>query len=333
MVTVNQSFNGAARINRAQNIADKSLEKLSSGLRINRAQDDAAGLSISEKLRTQVKGLNQAAQNIQDAINIVRIGEEGTAGLFPIIQRMRELVVQAANSTRGPDELSAIQGEIDEIRALAIEAFEIARGARLDFDGDPMDRRLDFQVGANHGETITVDYNPLRDTLIKFIVQTYGFEDLAASPYQDFAERRFGDPLPQPTDLVPDPLPGFGSFPPGTTFAQAFPKQVIVDPFSEQNVARSFDVLDSNFGELKQHVAYLGAMNNTLAHQLEVAMSGKENQAAAESRIRDVDMASEMSERMRALVIGNAAIAMAGQANFTGQTVLQLVRGDLITGS
>lgn len=330
MVTLNNTFDAARRMNVAMNAADRSLEKLSSGQRINRAADDAAGLSISEKLRTQVRGLHQASQNLQDAINIVRIGEEGTAGLFPILQRMRELVVQAANSTRSPEELGAIQGEIDEIRALAVTAFGLGKESRMDFDGNPSDRRLDFQVGANFGETITVDYNGLRDTLLSLVVQSYGFDDLVNSEFQDFAKARFGDPLPAGTDLVPNPLPGFGSFPPGTTYSQAFPKGIQVDPFSQANVDQAFNVIDTHFGGLKQQIAYLGSMENALTNQLNVAMSGGENQAVAESRIRDTDMASEMSERLRALVVGNAALAITALNNQKASNVLQLVRGDLI---
>src|SRR4051812_2776429 len=110
----------------------KSMEKLSSGKRVNGAADDAAGLSIAEGMRAQVLGSQQATRNIQDAINLVKIGEDGVAGLFPVMQRMRELIVQAANGSYTDQDRSSMQDEMDQLKNLIPQAFYVAHEARVD---------------------------------------------------------------------------------------------------------------------------------------------------------------------------------------------------------
>ncbi|WP_404459600.1 flagellin [Sutcliffiella horikoshii] len=139
----------------------KSMEKLSSGLRINRAGDDAAGLAISEKMRAQVKGLDMASKNAQDGISLVQTAEGALNETHDILQRMRELTVQAGNGTNEPEDLTAIQAEIASlIEEIGGEAGSKGISDRTQFNGkELLDGTLsvDFQIGANGGQQVTVD--------------------------------------------------------------------------------------------------------------------------------------------------------------------------------
>lgn len=136
---------------------NRAMERLSSGLRINRASDDAAGLAISEKLRAQVRGLQQASRNVLDGISLIQTAEGSLNETHSILQRVRELAVQAANDTLTSDERSNIQSEIDSLLA------EVDRiGTSTEFntkkllDGSSATTALNFQVGANTGQSIAV---------------------------------------------------------------------------------------------------------------------------------------------------------------------------------
>jgi flagellin len=137
----------------------KSVEKLSSGLRINRAADDAAGLAISEKLRSQVRGLNQAGRNAQDGISMVQTAEGALTEVHSMLQRIRELAVQYANGTTDSDSQASIQAEVDELQ-LAIG--DIASNTK--FNGVSLltgGASTDFQVGADQGQTLTVAFGDI----------------------------------------------------------------------------------------------------------------------------------------------------------------------------
>lgn len=133
-----------------------STEKLSSGFQINRAADDAAGLSISEKMRAQIKGLNQASTNAQDGISLVQTAEGALNETHSILQRMRELAVQASNGTETDDDREAIQDEIDQLTS---EIDRIASTTQFNtktlMDGDFKSTGIELQIGANEGQTMT----------------------------------------------------------------------------------------------------------------------------------------------------------------------------------
>jgi flagellin len=134
----------------------KSVEKLSSGLRINRAADDAAGLAISEKLRSQVRGLNQAGRNAQDAISMVQTAEGALNEVHSMLQRIRELAVQYANGTVDSDSQASIQSEVDELQSAISDI-----AAQTKFNGVDLltgGADVDFQVGADAGQTLTVTF-------------------------------------------------------------------------------------------------------------------------------------------------------------------------------
>jgi flagellin len=242
----------------------KSMEKLSTGSRINRAADDAAGLGISEKMRGQIRGLAQAQRNIQDGVSMVQTAEGNLDEVHSMLQRMRELAVQYKNATTSTDGKAAIQDEVD---ALLSEIDRI--GTTAEFNGVKLlnaDSSVTFQVGANDSETITVATISLG-------------EEVVAASFTSLA---------------------------GAT--------VLAD-------------LDDAIDNVSSARASFGAVQNRLEHTLQAQAVYQENLVAAESRIRDVDMAEEMVTMTKHQIISQAGQAMLAQANQTPQSVLQLLRG------
>ncbi|WP_404427557.1 flagellin Hag [Ureibacillus chungkukjangi] len=160
------ALNTHRQLNTAANAQSKSMEKLSSGLRINRAGDDAAGLAISEKMRGQIRGLDMASKNAQDGISLIQTAEGALNETHAILQRMRELTVQASNDTNNGDDRGALQKEMDELIK------EIDRiGDQTEFNtaklltgsgGNSSDGTFKFQIGANDTQTLTLTINSMK---------------------------------------------------------------------------------------------------------------------------------------------------------------------------
>ncbi len=248
----------------------KSMEKLSSGFRINRAGDDAAGLSISEKMRGQIRGLNQASRNSQDAISLIQTAEGALNESHAILQRMRELVVQGGNgATLEAEDLTAINAEITQLNG---ELDGIA--SRTEFNGKTL---LDgsftntFQIGANVGQQLTL-------TLATAMSST-----------------------------------GLG-----------------INGIAPDGTSAQFDIdialVDAAINTVSTTRSTLGANQNRLEHTIKNLDNASENLQAAESRIRDVDMAKEMMEFTKQNILQQASTAMLAQANQAPQGVLQLLR-------
>jgi flagellin len=320
MLSLSPSVDMAPRIAKANMAVEKSTERLSTGLQVNRAADDAAGLNISEHMRSEIRGSNQAAANIQDAIHVVQIGEDGVGGLFPVMQRIRELIVEAGNATKSPSDLAAIQTEIDQIKNQMPAAFEVAHQFNIMLTVPPNQRILTFQVGADAGQTETVDYNALHKVLQNFAIDAFGYKELYNSPYQTQLQNQFGSPLPLPTDVAPAPLAPL-------TYDQAFPKKLLVNPNTPLNMSTSFSVADAALTGLVGQAGYLGAQHNRLEHQLNNVTNYSINVAKSESQIRNTDMASEMTALTRSQIMQNAATALVGQANTRPETLLRLIKG------
>lgn len=257
--------------------AGKSMEKLSSGLRINRAGDDAAGLAISEKMRSQIRGLDQGSRNAQDGISMIQTAEGGLAEVHDILQRMRELAVQASNDTNVDVDRTALN---DEFTQLGEEIERIKDKSQFNkqnlFDasaGDAGDGKVNLQVGANDGDLIELD------------LATAGI-DL--------------------TDVV--------------TNVQA------EDITDYTNAQSALAAVETEIASVSSGRSYLGAMQNRLEHTIKNLDNASENLTAAESRIRDVDMAKEMMSFSKNNILSQAAQAMLAQANSQPQGVLQLLR-------
>lgn len=221
----------------------KNLEKLSSGYRINRAGDDAAGLAISEKMRGQIRGLEMAQKNAQDGISLIQTAEGALTETHAILQRMRELAVQAANDTNVTADRDAIQAEID---ALVSEINRIAGNTEFNtqnlLDGTFSGKK--FHIGANSGQSITVTIGTMNANAL------------------------------------------------GTTALKI--ANVKVDTVTNANAA--ITAIDKAIEQVSTERSKLGAIQNRLEHTINNLGATSENLTAAESRIRDVDMAKEMME-------------------------------------
>lgn len=266
------ALNAHRQLGMNQTGASKSMEKLSSGFRINRAGDDAAGLSISEKMRGQIRGLKQASRNAQDGISLIQTAEGALNETHSILQRMRELVVQAGNAgTLEDDDLAAIQAEITELND---ELDGIAD--RTEFNGKKLLNGAfseDFQIGANIGQQLEITINSG--------VNEEGFT----------AEHLTVD------GIVAD----------GTSF--------------DADVA----LVDAAIEKVSTARSNLGANQNRLEHTIANLDNARENLQAAESRIRDLDMAEEIMAFTKNNILQQAATAMLAQANMAPQSVLQLL--------
>ncbi|GBC98986.1 Flagellin [bacterium HR17] len=248
----------------------KVLEKMASGLRINRASDDAAGLAVSEKLRTQVRGLQVATDNAQHGISLVQTAEGALNEVHSILQRLRELAVQAANDHLTDSDRAQIQKEVDNLLAqLDYIGNTTQFNTKKLLSGSFASTPLTFQVGANAGEVVAITIatvNTAAMTLNGLSVATLG----AAS-----------------------------------------------------NAIVSIDQAISFVTDLR---ARLGAFQNRLERIVSNNNIANENQSAAESRIRDVDMAQAVIQLTRLQILQQTGVAALAQANAVPQTVLQLLR-------
>jgi flagellin len=255
-----EALNAHRQLTMTSNNISKSMERLSSGYRINRAADDAAGLAISEKLRGQIRGLGQAQRNAQDGVSLVQTAEGSLNEVHSMLQRVRELAVQYQNGTLSTSDKAAITAEATQLQS------EIERiGTSADFNGIKLlngASTISFQVGANDNDTISV------------------------------------------------------------TTASLGGKVGSID-VSQANAISAIDAAIGNVSSLRSS---FGAVQNRLEHTLNNLSTYQENLTASESRIRDVDMASEMVEFSKNQILQQAGTSMLAQANQAPQAVLSLLR-------
>jgi len=261
-----QAMNASRVLNVTSKQQSKSTEKLSSGYRINRAADDAAGLSISEKMRKQIRGLSRASTNAQDGISAVQTAEGALNEVHSMLQRMNELAVQAANGTNSSKDISSINSEITQLKT------EISRiGSTTDFNGKKM----------LAGSSVEIFVGYTNDDSNAISVEGVNLADVANA---------------------------IGSI----TDSDSAKEQL--DNISAQ--IESVSTMRSTFG----------AMQNRLEHTIDNLDNVVENVTAAESRIRDTDMADEMVKFSKNNILMEAGQAMLAQANQANQGVLSLLQ-------
>ncbi|MCR4954418.1 MAG: flagellin [Treponema sp.] len=258
----------------------KNMEKLSSGERINRAGDDASGLAVSEKMRSQIRGLNQASRNIQNGVSFIQTTEGYLQETTDILQRVRELAVQSANGIYSDEDRMQIQVEVSQLVA---EVDRIASQAQ--FNGLNMltgrfsntsDAVMQFQIGAN------VDQNT-RVFIGTMTAQSLGLKGVQGSD-----------------------------------------EQISIASPDQANMALAS--VDSALTTITKQRADLGAYQNRFEMAIKGVNIAAENTQAAESRIRDTDMASQMVEFTRDQILTQAGTAMLAQANSQTQSVLALLQ-------
>jgi len=262
------ALNAWKNLSVTDNLMGKSLEKLSSGFRINRAADDAAGLAISEKMKAQISGLRQGARNAQDGISLIQTAEGALNETHSILQRMRELAEQAASATMSNEDRTQIQAEVTELLS---ELDRIASSTK--FNGQAL---LDGSFDA-----------------MEFLIGT----DTAVDTF----------------------TVSIGNMDSATLGVDA------VSIATQADAKTAVGLIDTAIDDVSTQRATLGAYQNRLEHTINNLNTAAENLAAAESRIRDVDMALEMATFTRHQILLQAGTAMLAQANMKPQSVLKLL--------
>jgi flagellin len=245
----------------------KSAEKLSSGYRVNRAGEDAAGLAISEKMRSQIRGLNKASTNAQDGISAIQTAEGALNETHSILQRMNELSTQAANDTNTTTDRTQIQKEMDQLTS---EIDRISSTTQFNtmnlIDGSFTGKQL--QVGALSGQTITISIGTMSAAGL-------GVSGLSVT--------------------------------------------------SQGGASSAMDKIQSAIDDVSTQRAYMGALQNRLEHTIANLDTTSENTQAAESRVRDTDMAKEMVQYSKNNILAQAGQSMLAQANQSTQGVLSIL--------
>src|SRR5436305_4088750 len=259
-----EAFNAHRNLTGTEERLATSMERLSSGYRINRAADDAAGLAISERLRGQIGGLDQAQRNVQDAVSLVQTAEGSLTEVHAMLHRIRDLAVQYKNGSLSSADRTAIQSEVNQL------ASEIERiGQSAQFNGISLlstASTISFQVGSQDGQVISISTISLGNTL------GTAFYSLTASGTTDISE------------------------------------------------------IDAAINSVSSQRSTFGAVENRLNYTLDNASIYEENLTSSESRILDVDMASEMVNFTKLQILQQAGTSMLAQANQASQGVLSLIR-------
>jgi flagellin len=293
--------------------ASKSLEKLSSGLRINRAADDAAGLAISEKMRSQIRGLDMAQRNALDGVSVVQTADGALNSTQEILQRMRELSVQAASDSNTDTDRQEIQKEVNQLTS---EVNRIANTTEFNtgklLDGSKTGAgALTFQIGANAGQTVTLEIGDMSATA------------LAVS--SDTASTTAGNTITLSDGTTQATVWYTTTAGADNGLASATP-QYALDVTSNQKAQAAITVIDDAIQRVSSERAHLGAVQNRLEYTVDNLNTMNENVTSSESRIRDVDMAEEMTNFTKNNILNQAAQAMLSQANQLPQGVLQLLK-------
>ncbi|MBM0064408.1 flagellin N-terminal helical domain-containing protein [Alkalicoccobacillus gibsonii] len=271
-----QALNAYRNLSQNQIHTSKNLEKLSSGLRINRAADDAAGLAISEKMRSQIRGLDMAERNALDGVSLMQTAEGAMQEVHSMLQRMRELAVQAANDTNDEFDREQIQAEIVELRTEITSISEKTEfNSKTLLDGTL--QNIKFQIGPNADQSVEFSIPEINST-------TLGINDISVIASTE------------------PPLSGNAA------------------------AEKAIEALDKAIETVSKNRSTLGAIQNRLEHTINNLQVTKENLTSSESRIRDADMALEMTEFTRNNILNQSATAMLAQANQLPQGVLQLLQ-------
>lgn len=303
-----------------QGAMQNSMEKLSSGLRINRAGDDAAGLAISEKMRAQIKGLDQASRNSQDGISMIQTAEGALQETQNILQRMRELATQAANDTNVGVDRNEIQKEINELTTeinRISETTEFNTQKMLN-DDTTTGFSATFQVGANNGQSMTISIQNMGAEALG-LTGTGGSSHALGSSVSTLMGAGTGSDYSAVTNAVYADDAGV-LLEDGTTGSTS-----ALSVADHEKASAAIEVINDAIETVSAQRSNLGAFQNRLEHTISNLDNSSENLSAAESRIRDVDMAKEMMEMTRANILSQASQSMLAQANQQPQSVLQLL--------
>ncbi|MDP1416876.1 flagellin [Peribacillus simplex] len=390
------ALNTHRQLSSATNAQSKSMEKLASGMRINRAGDDAAGLAISEKMRGQIRGLDQASRNSQDAISLIQTAEGALNETTDILQRMRELATQASTDTNTTNDRGEIQKEMDSLTSeinrignttefntqkllngskdsttngnLAKVEFDLTGmtagsvdilGETVNFDTDEattaeaIEAAITGNADLNAKYTVTVTGNKVEiaakskgeDTDLKAdltkgtgvtdktVTNTEGKADGAGLQFQIGANENqsltleIGDMRASALGLTG--AAGDAGFTTDANVSNGTDSKGVesgLDVSNAKNASAAITKIQTAIDTVSAERSKLGANQNRLEHTINNLGTSSENLTAAESRVRDTDMAKTMMEQTKNSILAQASQAMLAQANQQPQGVLQLLR-------
>ena len=295
-INTNMAANIAANsMTRNERSMSQTMERLSTGIRINSAKDDAAGLAISSKMTSQINGLNQAVRNANDAISMIQVAEGAMGEMTNMMQRMRELAVQSISDSNTSTDRTALDAEFDQLR---LEVERIAdntqwNGTNL-LDGSIGTAGVvTFQIGANAGQTVAVTFKDFENDTA----------NVATTALQVFTGNKINASGTAGTNDLVD-----------------------LDIATSSNAATALTALSGAISSIDTERASLGASMSRLEYAAENLTNVSQNSSAARSRIMDADYASETTELARTQIIQQAGTAMLAQANQSQQAVLALLR-------
>ncbi|KAF1302041.1 flagellin [Candidatus Enterococcus willemsii] len=353
------AMNTYGRLTNANAAKSDSLSKLSSGLRINKAGDDAAGLAISEKMKGQVGGLTQAVRNAQDGVSLIQTAEGALNETHAILGRMRDLANQGANGTLSQED----RAEIDkEFGALKDEITRISDTTEFNTKKllNTKDQEFTFQIGANGGQTMSVKIGKMdaeslgldSDVRLSVTDDVFNAADAARATAKttfDTAQADFDTAQADYDQAVADYQASSQDDAAQTAFETAqttyntakdtyntaksgYDKAVeifnkAIDEPGRTNSSDAIAKIDDAIKTVSSQRSDLGAAQNRLNHTVKNLTTTKENLAEANSRIRDVDMAEEMMAFTKNNILSQAATSMLSQANAMPNSVLGLLQG------
>jgi flagellin len=302
------SLNAQRNLNMSQSSLATAMQRLSSGLRVNSAKDDAAGLAIAERMNAQVRGMNVAVRNANDGISLAQTAEGALGKMGDMLQRMRELAVQSRNATNSDGDRVNLQREFSQLQE---EIARVVRSSNFNnkplFDGSA--GTLEFQVGANASadDRISIDSIDLQGTSIPAASAIATTGTLASD--EDVLATVVG---------AWDGTAGvaIGGYMGTATSGTAAGNSQIDD---------AINVLDRALMIINDKRAIFGAVQNRFEAVISNLQTAAENQTAARSRIMDADYAAETAALSRAQILQQAGNAMVAQANQLPQQVLQLL--------
>jgi len=321
------SLDAQSNLNKATNDVQNSMRKLASGYRITRGADDSAGLAISEKLRSQVTGTNQAIKNSQDGISMLQTAEGGLSEITNVVQRMRELGVQAGNGTLSASDHAAISKELVQLKS---EVGSIA--GRTTFNGHTLingatgsgtTSYITLQVGSNvdGGDGGTV---PAKDQLV-VTVNDYSMTSGSAGQLSALAGA-----ISNYAAVATDYAASADKIASGQKYVRSFQEYAAgANLGTVASTASTYKTIigaaDLALDRLNLERAEIGSKQNRLEHNIAVQQNQSDNLASAQSRIQDVDVAAESAKMAKANILQSAAVSILSQANQAPQLAQKLL--------
>lgn len=285
-------------------LANKAMQRISSGRRINSAADDPSGLCISQGMQAQIRGLQQASRNVQDGISVLQVADGALNETHSMLQRLRELAVQASNGTLNPQDRKNIQIEVDQLTSginkiatdTEFNTIKLLDPSTGNYDG--VDSKLKLQIGANAGQVMAIPIEDMRSNTLN-ISGTAG--DVVTS--KDGSVK--------------------GSF---STTKCSDSAGYALDVSTPEKANAAIKIYDDAINQVSSSRSTFGAMQNSLEYRMDYLDNTAENLTAAESRITDADIAKEMMEYTKHNLLYQVSQAMLIQANHQSESVIELLK-------